>query len=144
MIASCFINSDLIAHAVFEAVDSDQYLELNTPVSLEYLSHDQDGIFPSLRSWKSFCAANFGERGRDGVTFYYDGEPHAATIKKYCRPLAEYQNRFVVRTGSDKYMSVDPADLEFKFSYTLYFKGGDPDLFRYPAAIEIFVTASFK
>lgn len=127
-----------IVHQVWEAVEEDKRLPTCAKISLQTLSKDDDGIFPSERSWKSFMARNFGD-GMQGI--YLTGEPSKGLLKRYCYPLEQYQHLFVVHIGGGKYFAVAPEDLEFTFEYDAnnYAKGAN-----FPTMVEIFVTARIK
>ena len=122
-----------IVYQVWEAIEEDNRMPTGTKIVLEVLSKDDDGIFPSERSWNSFLTSNFG----DGVT----GEPRKGLLKKYCYRLEQYKHLFVVHIGGGKYMAVAPEDLEFTFEYDAnYYKRGA----NMPTMVEIFVTAHVK
>ena len=116
-------------------VEEDQRMPTGTKISLEVLSKDDDGIFPS---WNSFLTSNFGD-GDKGI--YLTGEPRKGLLKKYCYRLEQYKHLFVVHIGGGKYMAVAPEDLEFTFEYDAYnyAKGAN-----FPTMVEIFVTAHVK
>lgn len=120
-----------IVYQVWEAVEEDKRMPTGTKISLEVLSKDDDGIFPSERSWNSFLTSNFGD-GDKGI--YLTGEPREGLLKKYCYRLEQYKHLFVVHIGGGKYMAVAPEDLEFTFEY-------DANM---PTMVEIFVTAHIK
>ena len=125
-----------IVYQVWEAVEEDNRMPTGTKISLEVLSKDDDGIFPSERSWNSFLTSNFGVNG-----IYLTGEPRKGLLKKYCYQLEQYKHLFVVHIGGGKYMAVAPEDLEFTFEYDAnnYARGADM-----PTMVEIFVTAHIK
>lgn len=127
-----------IVYQVWEAVEEDQRMPTGTKISLEVLSKDDDGIFPSERSWNSFITSNFGD-GDKGI--YLTGEPRKGLLKKYCYQLEQYKHLFVVHIGGGKYMAVAPEDLEFTFEYDAnnYARGAN-----FPTMVEIFVTANIK
>ena len=114
-------------------VEEDKRMPTDTKISLEMLSKDDDGIFPSERSWNSFLTSNFGD-GMQGI--YLTGEPRKGLLKKYCYELEQYKHLFVVHIGGGKYMAVAPEDLEFTFEYA---RGANM-----PTMVEIFVTAHVK
>ena len=118
-----------IVYQVWEAVEEDKRMPTDTKISLEVLSKEDDGIFPSERSWNSFLTSNFG--------IYLTGEPRKGLLKKYCYRLEQYKHLF----GGGKYMAVAPEDLEFTFEYdaNYYAKGAN-----FPTMVEIFVTAHIK
>ena len=122
-----------IVYQVWEAIEEDKRMPTGTKISLEVLSKDDDGIFPSERSWNSFLTSNFG--------LYLTGEPRKGLLKKYCYQLEQYKHLFVVHIGGGKYMAVAPEDLEFTFEYDAndYARGADM-----PTMVEIFVTAHIK
>lgn len=122
-----------IVYQVWEAIQEDKRMPTGTKISLEVLSKDDDGIFPSERSWNSFITSNFG--------IYLTGEPRKGLLKKYCYPLEQYKHLFVVHIGGGKYMAVAPEDLEFTFEYDAnnYARGANM-----PTMVEIFVTAHIK
>ena len=122
-----------IVYQVWEAVEEDNRMPTDTKISLQTLSKDDDGIFPSERSWNSFLTSNFG--------IYLTGEPRKGLLKKYCYQLEQYKHLFVVHIGGGKYMAVAPEDLEFTFEYDAnnYARGADM-----PTMVEIFVRATIK
>ena len=122
-----------IVYRVWEAIEEDNRMPTGTKISLEVLSKDDDGIFPSERSWNSFITSNFG--------IYLTGEPRKGLLKKYCYQLEQYKHLFVVHIGGGKYMAVAPEDLEFTFEYDAnnYARGANM-----PSMVEIFVTAHIK
>ena len=127
-----------IDRVVFEAVDKGSYLPVGVPVLLEGLSRDHDGIFPNEKSWRAFCRGNFASDGE----LWLEGECKASTIKRWCPPLADYRGRFVIKIGADKWVQVDPADLEFSFTYDLnWYNRETPD---FPCRVDIYVTATIK
>ena len=127
-----------IDHQVFEAVDGGSYLPVGEPVLLESLERWDNGIFPSERSWRAFCRGNFASGGE----LWLEGECKASTIKRWCYPLADYRGRFVAKIGADKWVQVDPADLEFSFTYDLnWYDRKTPD---FPGRVEIYVTATIR
>lgn len=111
-----------IVYQVWEAVEEDKRMPTDTKISLEVLSKEDDGIFPSERSWNSFLTGNFGD-GDKGI--YLTGEPRKGLLKKYCYQLEQYKHLFV----------------EFTFEYDAnnYAKGAN-----FPTMVEIFVTAHIK
>ena len=115
-----------IVYQVWEAVEEDKRMPTGTKISLEVLSKDDDGIFPSERSWNSF-----GDKG-----IYLTG-----LLKKYCYKLEQYKHLFVVHIGGGKYFAVEPENLEFTFEYDAnnYARGAN-----FPTMVEIFVTAHVK
>ena len=119
-----------IVYQVWEAVEEDKRMPTGTQISLQTLSKEDDGIFPSERSWNSFLTSNFGD-GDKGI--YLTGEPRKGLLKKYCYQLEQYKHLFVVHIGGGKYMAVAPEDLEFTFEYDAM-----------PTMVEIFVTAHIK
>lgn len=128
-----------IVHQVWEAVEEeDKRLPTGTKILLEMLSRDDDGIFPSERSWNSFVTSNFGD-GMKGI--YLTGTPSEKLLKKYCYQIEQYKHLFVVHIGGGKYFAVAPEDLEFTFEYDAnnYAKGAN-----FPTMVEIFVTARIK
>lgn len=122
-----------IVYQVWEAIEEDKRMPTGTKISLEVLSKDDDGIFPSERSWNSFITSNFG--------IYLTGEPRKGLLKKYCYELEQYKHLFVVHIGGGKYVAVAPEDLEFTFEYDAnnYARGANM-----PTMVEIFVTAHIK
>lgn len=127
-----------INHQVFEAVEDGGYLPVGEPVLLESLDRGDDGIFPTERSWRAFCRGNFASDGE----LWLGGDCKASTIRRWCYPLADYAGRFVARVGSDKWAPVDPADLEFSFTYDLNcYNRNAPD---FPCRVYIYVTATIR
>ena len=123
-----------IVYQVWEAIEENKRMPTCEKILLQTLSKDDDGIFPSERSWNSFLTSNFGD-GDKGI--YLTGEPSKGLLKKYCYPLEKYKHLLVVHIGGGKYMAVAPEDLEFTFEYDAYnYKRG--------AMVEIFVTAHIK
>ena len=122
-----------IVYQVWEAVEENNRMPTGTKIVLEVLSKEDDGIFPSERSWNSFLTSNFG--------IYLTGEPRKGLLKKYCYQLEQYKHLFVVHIGGGKYMAVAPEDLEFTFEYDAnnYARGADM-----PTMVEIFVMAHIK
>lgn len=130
------INSDKVTLKVFEAIEDNIFLPINTKISLEYLNQDMDGIFENERSWCSFINGNFlceydKNSWRDGVK--------ESTIKKWACSEEEYIDLFVVKVGQDKYINVLPDDINLDFSYKLYYNSSS-----FPSAAEIFVIATIK
>ena len=127
-----------IDHQVFEAVDGGSYLPVGEPVILESLDRGDNGIFPSERSWRAFCRGNFASGGE----LWLEGECKASTIRRWCYPLADYRGRFATKIGADKWVQVDPADLDFSFTYDLnWYNRKTPD---FPCRVEIYVTATIR
>mgnify|MGYP003585493348 CR=1 FL=1 len=122
-----------IVYQVWEAIEEDKRMPTDTIISLQTLSKEDDGIFPSERSWNSFLTSNFG--------IYLTGEPRKGLLKKYCYELKQYKHLFVVHIGGGKYMAVAPEDLEFTFEYDAnnYKRGANM-----PTMVEIFVMAHIK
>ena len=127
-----------VVYQVWEAIEEDKRMPTDTKIVLEVLSKDDDGIFPSKRSWDSFLTSNFGD-GMKGI--YLTGEPSKGLLKKYCYQLEQYKHLFVVHIGGGKYMAVAHEDLEFTFEYDAnnYARGADM-----PTMVEIFVMAHIK
>ena len=131
------INSNQITFQTFEAIEDNKFLPINKKISLEYLNFDMNGIFENERSWRSFINGNFlceydKNYWRDGVK--------ESTIKKWTFPEEEYKDLFVVKVGQDKFINVSPDDISLEFSYSLYYNNSS----SFPAAVEIFVTATIK
>lgn len=133
------IAKELIADSqVYEAVELGFYLPVGEPVLLELLDRGDDGVFPTEKSWRAFCRGNFASGG----DLLLSGECKASTIRRWCYPLADYQGRYVTKIGTDKWVKVDPADLEFSFTYDLNcYDRETPD---FPCRVEIYVTATIK
>lgn len=131
------LSAGSVAYSVFMAVDGDAFLPVGVPVTLEYLSDDHDGIFPTAASWRGFVNGNFRQDG----DLYLEGDVKESTLKKYCFPLDQYRDKFAAQVGSDKWVRVNADDLEFKFTYDLNkYRRRD----NFPCAVEIFVTATIK
>ncbi len=113
----------------------DNRMPTDTKISLQMLSKEDDGIFPS---WNSFLTSNFGD-GDKGI--YLTGEPRKGLLKKYCYKLEQYKHLFVVHIGGGKYMAVAPEDLEFTFEYDANYYARGADM---PTMVEIFVMAHIK
>ena len=129
-----------IVHQVFLAIEGEGRLPIGKKVSLEMLSKDDDGIFPSKASWRSFLYRSFGDG--DGA-YYLEGEPSKNLLKKYCYPLDDYKHLFVQNVGGGKYVEVDAKNLEFSFYYDAnYFSRRDNS--NLSSMVEIFVKASIK
>lgn len=128
-----------VVDQVFVAIEDLKYLEVGKAVELEHLSEQDNGIFPSRKSWIAFLNGNFRRFG----DLELGGECKPSTIKNHCYDLSKYRDLFVARVGSNKFVKVDADDLEFSFTYdcNLYDRGGD---MSYPSAVEIYVTANFK
>ena len=127
-----------IVYQVWEAIEENKRMPTCEKILLQTLSKDDDGIFPSERSWNSFLTSNFGD-GDKGI--YLTGEPRKGLLKKYCYPLEQYKHLFVVHIGGGKYFAVEPENLEFTFEYDAnnYTRGAN-----FPTMVEIFVTAHIK
>jgi hypothetical protein len=134
-----YITADQIDNAVFMAIDDNKYLPVDEPISLEYLDQGDDGIFPNRASWIAFLNGNFREYGE----LYLGGTVKPGTLKRWCYPLEQYRDRFVVKVGPDRFVRVNADDLEFAFTYdiNLYSRTERSD---YPSAAELFVTATIK
>lgn len=132
--------SDDITYQVFEAVEDGKLLPVGKAVTLELLHDDDDGIFPSAKSWRAFIFDNFSQHCEKGP-HWLSGECKSSTIKKWCYPLDKYKDKFVQQIGSDKFVKVDPSDLEFEFTFDCnrYRKGSD-----FCCEAEIYVTATIK
>ncbi len=131
------INSDKIVFQVFEAIEGDKFLPINTKVSLEYLNFDMNGIFENEHSWRSFINGNFlceydKNSWRAGVK--------ESTIKKWISLEEDYIDLFVVKVGKDSYTKVYSEDIILEFDYSLYYNNSS----SFPVAVEIFVTATIK
>ena len=129
-----------IVYQVWEAVEEDKRMPTGTKISLEVLSKEDDGIFPSERSWNSFLTSNFGD-GDKGI--YLTGEPKKGLLKKYCYRLEQYKHLFVVHIGGGKYMAVAPEDLEFTFEYDAN-NFSRRDISTLSSMVEIYVKATIK
>lgn len=128
-----------IVHQVFLAIEGEGRLPVGKDISLQMLSQDDDGIFPSIKSWRSFLYGNFGTG--DG-SYYLGGTPSENLLKKYCYPLKDYQHLFVQHIGKGKYVEVAAEDLEFSFYFDANnFNKRDSHL---SSMVEIFVTAKLK
>ena len=127
-----------IVYQVWEAIEENKRMPTCEKILLQTLSKDDDGIFPSERSWNSFITSNFGD-GDKGI--YLTGEPRKGLLKKYCYRLEQYKHLFVVHIGGGKYFAVEPENLEFTFEYDAnnYTRGAN-----FPTMVEIFVTAHIK
>lgn len=131
------INSDKIAFQVFEAVEGDKFLPINTKVSLEYLNFDMDGIFENERSWRSFINGNFICE-YDKNSWRDSCKP--STIEKWTYSEKDYNDLFVVKIGQDKFINVSSEDISLEFQFELYYNRNS----SFPVAVEIFVTATIK
>jgi len=129
-----------IAHRVWESIDDDKLLPLDTPVLIEHLSHGDDGIFPTEKSWRSFIFGNFAEYAEKGH-HWLEGECKPGTVKKWCYPVKDYKDNFSVQVGPDEWQPVNGDDLKFEFTFNCNNYTRDRD---FCAAVEMFVTASFK
>ena len=136
------VGPDKIASQVFVAIDDGMYLEVGVKNSLEYLSAEDNGIFESQKSWRSFIFGNFAEYAEKG-TFWLEGECKESTIKKWCCPLDQYKGRFVQQVGKDRYCWVRPEDLDFKFTFDTNFFSAKSSM-KLPSCVEIFVTARIE
>lgn len=137
------VKESQVEHQVFLAVDcKDTYLPVDSKVVLEVLSYVDDGIFPSVRSWISFLNGNFRQHGE----LWLEGVPKESTIENWCYDLDSYKDKFVVKIGVDKYVSVSAEDLEFEFEYDINaFPAKEVEgLGRYPSQCVIYVTARIK
>lgn len=138
------VKESQVEHQVFLAVDcKDTYLPVDSKVVLEFLSYAYDGIFPSIRSWISFLNGNFRNAGELWLRGSLLKE---STLKKWCYDLSEYRDKFVVKIGVDKYVSVSAEDLEFEFEYDINaFPTKEVEgLGDYPSQCVIYVTARIK
>ena len=136
------VGPDKITNQVFVAIDDGMYLEVGVKNSLEYLSAEDNGIFESQKSWRSFIFGNFAEYAEKG-TFWLEGECKESTIKKWCCPLDQYKGRFVQQVGKDRYCWVKPEDLDFKFTFDTNFFSAKSSM-KLPSCVEIFVTARIE
>lgn len=137
MMKAKMINSDKITFQVFDAIDNNLFLPISKKVSLEYLNFDMDGIFENERSWHSFINGNF--LCEYDKNCWRDSCKHS-TIKKWTYPEKEYKDLFVVKVGKDNYIKVLPEDITLEFDYSLYYNNNS----SFPAAVELFVTATIK
>lgn len=129
-----------ITNQVFSAIyEENTFLLVGESNLLEVLSQDDDGIFPSKRSWISFLNGNFRQYGE----LYLDGEPKESTIKSWCYDLYEYKDLFVVKVGTDEYVRVSADDLEFTYEYDCNFFNRNENS-SYPCMVELTVTAQIK
>ena len=129
------ITQDQVTMLLCEAVDSaGLFLPVGKRILLEYLSKEDDGIFETEKSWKSFINDNFVDSG------YFVDKPKETTIKKWCYPLKDYQDKFVVQVGKNKFVQVDSGDLEFIYDYNLFYSRNND----FPSCVEITVTAKIK
>lgn len=137
-----FVPAENVAHQVFLAVDCEQtFLPVGERLLLESLSVDDDGIFGSIKSWKSFINGNFREFGELHLT----GTPsNSNVIDRWCCKLNEYKNLFAAQIGHKLYQKVKADDLDFTFEYDCNFYNANEDLGSFPCRVEIYVTATFK
>lgn len=127
-----------IVHQVWEAVEENKRMPINERITLERLSKDDDGIFPSERSWRGFIFGNFG--AGDG-SYYLNGEPSKKLLKKYCYDIKQYKHLFAIHIGGGNYIEVDPENIEFEFTFDANAFFGNSEL---PTAVEILVKAVVK
>lgn len=136
------ITQDQVCYQAFIAIEDDKYLEIDTPISLEYLSVEDDGIFETEAKWIKFLNGTFGT---GAGSIYLSGELKPATVKKWCYPLEKYKDRFVVKIGTNKFVRVNPDDLQFSFTYDCNLYSRKIKLpNNMPTACEFFVTATIK
>ncbi|UOX39899.1 hypothetical protein [Vibrio phage V-YDF132] len=136
-----------IVHQVFQAVDGEGYLPVDTPVVLEMLSDDDDGIFPSARSWYSFLSKNFGTGTSEGGIWLTGDEVKESTLKKWCAEQSTYLDKFVTPIGGGQFVRVNPEHLELSFSYDANNYSSNPARNHengYPNTVEIYVTATVR
>jgi hypothetical protein len=127
-----------IVHNVFEAADEEEsFLLIGKKCLLEYLYQEQDGIFSSINSWRSFINGNFTSDYSSGC---YREDVKKTTLRKWCYPAKEYINKFVHKIGKDKFIQVAEEDIDLSFDYELYYCKES----TFPTAVEIFVTAKIK
>lgn len=132
------VNSEKITHQVFIAIDDELFLPIGERVSLEYLSIKDDGVFKNRRSWEAFVRGNFLYDGD-----YFIDTLKETTIKKWCRDKSEYISKFATPIGKDKYLLINPDDIELSFSFEWYTSKNARDGFAC-TAVELFVTAEIK
>ncbi|MCF1457813.1 MAG: hypothetical protein LPH21_09695 [Shewanella sp.] len=125
-----------IVHQVFLAVDGEGMLPINESILLESLCDEDDGIFPTERSWKAFCNGNFGDRG----SLYLEGVPSSNFVKKYCYPAKDFLDKFVQRVNG-KWVKVDPKLIKLTYTYDLNIYRRDGN---FPCQLEVYVTASYE
>lgn len=126
-------NTDEQAMSVSEAIfENGKFLPTGTKISLEYLDQGYDGIFPNLKSWKSFITGNF----LDGNIFL--SEVKSSTLKKWCHDKKEYCHLFAVNIGGNKFLSVESENISLKFDYEVYYNNQS----NFPCSVEIFVIAT--
>lgn len=131
------ISSEQISFQVFEAIEDEKYLPINTRLGLEYLSIDDDGIFKTQKAWKAFVNGNFLSDCSKG---HWRDNVKESTIKKYCYPVDEYKHLFVAKIGQDKYIQVSADEIELEYTYILFYsKNSD-----FPSGVEIYVEAKIK
>ncbi len=126
-----------ITNQVFISINENKKLSINKCISLQYLDIGDDGIFKNSKSWNQFIRSNFMEHG------YYRENCKNSTIQKWCEKIENYKNNFVVKVGENKYIAVDPNDLEFYYNYELYYNS-NIDNKNLPTTLEIYVTAKIK
>lgn len=133
------LSEDQLAHSVFQVMNGEcDYLPVNKKLSLEYLSLDQDGIFPSRKSWESFVRGNFLYNSTD-----FRGGVKESTIKKWCHPVIDYSDSFVVKIGNDKYHKISADDIVLEYDYEWYSSKDAREGFNC-TAVQIFITAKIK
>ena len=132
------ITENQITYSVFEAIEEDKYLVIGNKNFLEYLSREDDGIFETQRSWKSFVNGNFREPNSD----CFINEVKQTTIDKWTYSANKYINKFAVKVGQDKYIEVDSNDIELTYDYQLLYSRKYDDCF--PSMVDIYVTAQIK
>lgn len=125
---------------VFLAIEGEGRLPVGKNISLEILSREDDGIFPSIKSWRGFLYKNFGT---GNGSYYLNGEPSKNLLKKYCYPLDDYKHLFVQKVGSKKYVEINADELEFSFEFDAnYFNHKDKS--NLSSMVEISVKATLK
>jgi hypothetical protein len=128
------IKAEQIENSVFSAVEDGAFLSVGHAITLEYLTSNCSGIFPSERSWQSFIRGNF----LDDDCFISGVK--TSTLKKWAYPLDKYSDKFAVCIGNGLYHLVDKNCLSFEFNYKLYYDRTG----NFPSAVGLFVTANIK
>lgn len=115
-----------ITRQVFAAVAFGEFLPIGKKCLLEHFSEEDDGIFETPQSWKSFVNGNFRNGGLS-----------ERFLKKWCYDKDEYINRFVQHIGGGKYIAVKPEHIVLEFDYDLLWRRGSD----FATSVEVCVTA---
>ena len=108
------INQDNITLTLWESQeDETMFLDKDNKNIVEILSNEDDGIFPKTTNWEDF-KLDLELYGLDeDLSNYIHVGTLAKTLYEECK--------WCVQVGQNKFIQIDPKELEFSFSYEMYF-----------------------